>query len=117
MFAWKKSRIRTCQPGKADLLVLCLLIGNALPTVADENTSATPPIDSLAIRTAADDWPCWRGARRDNHTSDAHPPVRWSQSEGVVWKVPIPGRGHATPCIWRHQILVATADERSQVQS
>ncbi|HUY89401.1 MAG TPA: PQQ-binding-like beta-propeller repeat protein [Pirellulales bacterium] len=61
-------------------------------------------------------WPCWRGPKGDNQSDDSWPAVRWSENDNVVWKSLIPGRGHATPCIWEDRIFIATADEQEQVQ-
>ncbi len=44
-------------------------------------------------------------------------PVEWSETQNVLWKVPIPGRGHSSPTIAGNRIYLATADERTQVQS
>jgi outer membrane protein assembly factor BamB len=36
-------------------------------------------------------------------------PLRWSDSEHVAWKVPVPGRGHSSPVVWGNRIFVTTA--------
>ena len=36
-------------------------------------------------------------------------PVRWSTTENVKWKTPIPGKGHSTPIIWEDRIYLTTA--------
>ena len=57
------------------------------------------------------DWPQFRGIRAagiDEH----HPsPVTWDvgKSQGVLWKSPIPGLGHASPVIWGDTLYVATS--------
>lgn len=64
------------------------------------------------------DWPWWRGADRDGNASpDQKPPLKWSESENVLWKSPIPGRGHGSAAILGDQVFVAAADEERQVQS
>ncbi|MFQ5630121.1 MAG: PQQ-binding-like beta-propeller repeat protein [bacterium] len=40
-----------------------------------------------------------------------NPPVEWSESKNVKWKIDIPGKGHSTPIIWGDQIFVLTAIE------
>ncbi|MEE2754095.1 MAG: PQQ-binding-like beta-propeller repeat protein [Candidatus Latescibacterota bacterium] len=37
------------------------------------------------------------------------PPIRWSETENIVWKVPIPGRGRSTPIVWEDRIYITTA--------
>ena len=64
----------------------------------------------------ADDWPCWRGLAGDNHSSDSDPPIHWSATENIRWEVPIPGRGHASPCVVGSRILLSAADDTEQTQ-
>jgi outer membrane protein assembly factor BamB len=54
-------------------------------------------------------WPAWRGPLASGVAPDAHPPIRWSESENVQWKVSIPGRGTSTPVIWGDQVFILTA--------
>ena len=44
-------------------------------------------------------------------------PVKWSDSENVIWKLKLPGRGHSTPTVVGGRIYLATAEEGKQVQS
>lgn len=59
-------------------------------------------------------WPQWRGPLANGVAPHGDPPVRWSESENVRWKVEIPGRGHASPIVWgdRVYVLSAVATER-----
>ena len=54
-------------------------------------------------------WPQWRGPTLDGVAPRADPPIRWSESENVAWKVEIPGRGASTPIIWGDRIFLQTA--------
>ena len=59
----------------------------------------------------AKDWRQWRGPTLDNHTSaDAANavPIRWSKSENILWRQPVPGNGHATPIVVDDAIFVLT---------
>jgi outer membrane protein assembly factor BamB len=53
-------------------------------------------------------WMAWRGPFG---TGMAHgdAPLRWSDTEGVAWNVPIAGRGHSTPVIAGDRIFLTTA--------
>lgn len=42
------------------------------------------------------------------------PPVEWSESKNIRWKVEIPGLGHATPIVWKDRIYVQTAVKTDQ---
>ena len=73
---------------------------------------------SLTFEARADDWPWWRGPERNGVASvEQNPPTRWSETQNIVWKVPVPGRGHSSPTIVGNKIFLATADESRQVQT
>jgi len=50
-------------------------------------------------------------------SAEQTPPTSWSESENVVWKTPVPGRGHASPTVVGDFVYLPTADERQQIQS
>jgi outer membrane protein assembly factor BamB len=70
---------------------------------------------SLAtVLTSADEaadrnWPQWRGPRATGVAPHADPPVEWSETKNVAWKVEIPGRGSSSPVIWGDQVFLTTA--------
>src|SRR4029079_11986265 len=41
----------------------------------------------------------------------------WSETKNVIWKVDVPGRGHASPVITGNMIILCTADDESQSQA
>ena len=45
-------------------------------------------------------WPQWRGPLATGEAPTGDPPTRWSETESVRWKVPIPGGGASTPIVW-----------------
>lgn len=64
------------------------------------------------------DWPWWRGPTHNGIASpNQSPPTKWDQQSNVLWKTPIPGRGHASPIIVGDNIYIPTADEKTQTQS
>ena len=54
-------------------------------------------------------WNQWRGPNANGIAIDANPPIKWSEQENVRWKVPIPGKGSATPIVWNDRIFLLTA--------
>ena len=54
-------------------------------------------------------WPQWRGPLATGVSQTAKPPVEWGESKNVRWKVEIPGRGSASPIVWRDRVYVLTA--------
>lgn len=88
----------------------------------DDGPEGTSPVSletaaSKLPEADAGDWPWWRGPNRDGTANDQQPPTTWSDTENVVWKTPVPGRGHSSPTIVGDTIYLATADEAQQVQS
>jgi len=56
------------------------------------------------------EWPGWRGPHGDGVSEETDVPIRWSQTENVLWKTPIPGKGHSSPIAWGDRLFVTTAD-------
>lgn len=54
-------------------------------------------------------WPQWRGPLGTGVAPDANPPVEWSETKNVRWKVALPGKGHSTPIVWGDRIYLTTA--------
>lgn len=60
----------------------------------------------------ANHWPAWRGPFANGTAREGcDPPLQWSESENVRWKVAVPGRGTSTPVIWDDRIFLTTAIE------
>ena len=63
---------------------------------------------AVAATTQPAGWMQWRGPFGTGMAvGDA--PVRWSDSAGVAWKVPIAGRGHSTPVVAGDRLFLTTA--------
>ena len=75
-----------------------------------------PAAEPTLPEVAPADWPWWRGPTLDNKSRDRTAPTRWSATEHVVWKTPVPGRGHSSPVLWGDRIFLTTADEAAQTQ-
>ena len=54
-------------------------------------------------------WPQWRGPYATGVSKTADPPIEWSETKNVRWKVEIPGRGSASPVVWGDRIFVLSA--------
>jgi outer membrane protein assembly factor BamB len=54
-------------------------------------------------------WPQWRGPLMTGVAPRATPPLEWSETKNVRWKVEIPGKGSSTPVVWGDRIFVLTA--------
>ena len=88
---------------------------------ATQTAVATDPATSVKIAASSvnsTDWPWWRGPNRNGNASpNQKPPLKWSDSENVIWKTPIPGRGHGSPIIVENRIFLLTAEHDREVQS
>ena len=62
-----------------------------------------------ASAPAEQNWPQWRGPFATGVAPTANPPVTWSETNNIKWKVKIPGGGSATPIIWNNQVFIQTA--------
>ncbi|MDA7673501.1 PQQ-binding-like beta-propeller repeat protein, partial [Verrucomicrobiales bacterium] len=72
----------------------------------------------IAPAAQAGDWPAWRGPNANGVADSAQsPPLVWSDSENVMWKTPVPGRGHSTPIVMGSHIFLTSADKSEEVQS
>ncbi len=54
-------------------------------------------------------WGQWRGPAMTGVSRTATPPVEWSETKNVKWKVEIPGRGSASPVVWGDRLYLLTA--------
>ena len=59
-------------------------------------------------------WPQWRGPEATGVAPTGNPPIEWSETKNVKWKIEIPGKGHATPIIWKDKVFILTAIETDQ---
>src|SRR6188768_2599380 len=69
---------------------------------------------SALLHAAADTdaekyWAQWRGPYATGVSKTADPPVEWSETKNIRWKVEIPGRGSGTPVIWGDKVFILTA--------
>lgn len=60
---------------------------------------------------AGDTWPQFRGPTQDGHSDSTGLPVRWSETQSVRFKTPIPGEGWSSPVVWGNQVWMTTATE------
>ncbi len=98
----------------------CLAFGLWL-AVALSGYAAEPtdnPGKGRPIHFGSNDWPWWRGPTRDGvaPTGDS-PPVTWSETESILWKADVPGRGHGSPTVFGDQVFLTAAEPDREVQS
>ena len=70
-----------------------------------------------AATAAADNWPAWRGPTGQGMSAEMNLPTKWSKTENVKWKVPLPAEGNSTPAVWGDKVFVTQATEKGKKRS
>jgi outer membrane protein assembly factor BamB len=60
-------------------------------------------------------WHQWRGPDASGVAPAGNPPVEWSDTKNVKWKVEIPGLGKSSPIVWGDRIFLTTAINTGKV--
>lgn len=68
----------------------------------------------LPLAYAEANWPTWRGPTADGIVAEGNPPIIWSETENIKWKVKVPGGGSSTPIVWENKMFLTTANPVSQ---
>jgi len=72
-------------------------------------------IGSLAVSVvSAENWPQWRGPSLNGLSAEKNLPVRWSKTENITWKLPLPAWSGSTPIVWGDRIFLSVADDLRQ---
>ena len=69
----------------------------------------------MSERLVAEDWGHWRG-KNGNGVAEGKPPVAFSDTKNVKWKVEISGAGSGSPVVWGDQVFVSTSVPGAQPQ-
>jgi outer membrane protein assembly factor BamB len=59
----------------------------------------------------AENWPNWRGPQQNGISTETEVPVKFSATENVRWKLPLPGPAGATPVVWDDRVFLTSATE------
>ncbi|MFN0120077.1 MAG: PQQ-binding-like beta-propeller repeat protein [Blastocatellia bacterium] len=85
---------------------LCLI----LLSMAFVSASTPPPAGPM-------NWPQFRGAESIGVAEDPALPDKWSATENVAWKTPIPGVGWSSPIVWGDRVfltsVISSADKEA----
>jgi outer membrane protein assembly factor BamB len=81
------------------------------------------PIRSLAIAftitvtitikggSSTGSWPQWRGPNSSAIAENSNVPLEWSSTTNLLWKSPVPGRGHSSPVVSGDRVFITTSVE------
>ncbi len=98
-------------------LAIAFFVSSLIVTALTSGEPRQGPV-AEPITVGADDWPWWRGPNRNGVVDGKQlPPLKWSETENLLWKVPVPGRGHGSPIVVGDHVYLATAEVKSETQS
>lgn len=65
----------------------------------------------------ADNWPAWRGAAGKGIANESGLPTKFSSTENVTWKAPLPASGNSTPIVWQDHVFVTCPIDAGKTRS
>ena len=71
-------------------------------------TSSIVLLALLAANGFANDWPQFRGPQGNATIDSADTPTQWSDTQNLVWKSKLPGRGASSPVVWGDRIFLTS---------
>ena len=60
--------------------------------------------------STAENWPQWRGPSLNGLSGEHNLPVRWSKTENIAWKLPLPAFSASTPVVWGDRLFLSVAE-------
>src|SRR5437867_12842040 len=69
----------------------------------------TVSVLSLVAAASAGDWPRFGGRNGTGVAADASIPTEFKEGDGILWKVPMPGKGNSSPVISRSKLFLQSA--------
>ncbi len=97
------------RPEVSQFAAIAFLLGAlALPLAAADPARLIPdPLHS---------WMQWRGPLANGVGPHADPPVEWSETKNIRWKVELPGKGHSSPIVFGDRVIVMAAAPVGEAQ-
>lgn len=54
-------------------------------------------------------WPQWRGPLANGVAPQANPPIHWSETSNLFWKISLPGKAHSSPIVFGDAVFLTAA--------
>ncbi len=86
----------------------------AVAVTLPDQVRDTAPVVVTVPQKADGNWASWRGPMGSGEAPGGDPPVKWSETQNIKWKVEIPGLGSSTPVVWGDRIYLTTAVETDE---
>ena len=64
----------------------------------------------LSNNAPAGNWPQWRGPQLNGTSDERNLPLKWSATENLSWKLPLPDRSGSTPIVWGERVFLNVAE-------
>ena len=91
------------------ILIAFLAVGVAL--------AEKPRSKKLAPKTAAVDWPQWRGPDGRGVADNQHLPIEWDRTRNIRWSAALPGWGTSSPVVFGNRIFVTSQVDEGGAKS
>ncbi len=62
-----------------------------------------------ALGLGAEDWPQFRGPDGEGHSTERGLPAQWSESQNILWKTAVAGRGWSSPVVAGGRVWLTTS--------
>ena len=69
---------------------------------------------AASFSLAQENWPHWRGPHHNGISDATSLPLKWSLTENIKWKIPLPSWSAATPIIWGDRIFIMSPSKAEQ---
>lgn len=87
---------------------------HSLPRVEEVHPDRKPTAPAAPIAVTDGDWPWWRGPLHSGVATGGEPTLPFCAPDDVLWKIAVPGRGHASPIVCGEMVFLLTADETAE---
>ena len=67
-----------------------------------------------SVLAQAEDWPQFRGPTGQGHATERNLPLEWSETNNIIWKVPVPGLGWSSPAVANGRVWLTTVVESKE---
>ena len=89
------------------LLAAALAGSTTLTLLASADPVSLIPVEGEGAKY----WTRWRGPSGQGQVIGTGYVDSWSPTTNIKWKVPVPGRGHSSPIVWKDHLFLTTADD------
>ena len=66
---------------------------------------------TMQVVLDAENWPQWRGPTLNGVSTEKNLPIKWSPTDNIAWKLPLPAWSGSTPIVWSDRVFLNVADD------